>query len=80
MIELNIDEIKSGMILAQPVYNGHDVLLLESGARVTKKNIRILRFKERAAKRAQISRRKDTPIFDIISHRYRLSGWPIFME
>jgi hypothetical protein len=45
-----------------------------------KKGIRILRFRERAAKRAQITHRKDTPIFDIISHRYRLSGWPIFME
>ncbi len=43
MLTLNIDEIKPGMVLAHPVYNGHGVLLLESGARITKKNIRIFK-------------------------------------
>ncbi len=43
MIKLNTEELKPGMILAQPVYNGHGVLLLESGARITKKNIRIFK-------------------------------------
>ena len=43
MIKLDINEIKPGMILAQPVYNGDGVLLLESGSRITRKNIRIFK-------------------------------------
>lgn len=43
MINLNIDDIKPGMILAQPVRNHQGVLLLEAGARVSKKNIRIFK-------------------------------------
>jgi hypothetical protein len=43
MINLNIDEIKPGMILAQPVRNHQGVLLLEAGARVSKKSIRIFK-------------------------------------
>ena len=43
MINLTIDEIKPGMILAQPVRNPQGVLLLEAGARISKKNIRILK-------------------------------------
>ncbi len=43
MINLTIDEIKPGMILAQPVRNPQGVLLLEAGARVSKKNIRIFK-------------------------------------
>ena len=43
MIKLTIDEIKPGMILAHPVRNHQGVLLLEAGARVSKKNIRIFK-------------------------------------
>ena len=43
MITLNIDDIKPGMILAHPVRNHQGVLLLEAGARVSKKNIRIFK-------------------------------------
>jgi hypothetical protein len=43
MINLTIDEIKPGMILAQPVRNPQGVLLLEAGARISKKNIRIFK-------------------------------------
>jgi len=43
MINLNIDEIKPGMVLAQPVRNPQGVLLLEAGARISKKNIRIFK-------------------------------------
>lgn len=45
-----------------------------------KANPKALRFAERAARKAQITQRKDTPIFDIISRRYKTSGWPIFLE
>ena len=43
MISLNIDEIKPGMTLARPVRNHQGVLLLQAGARVSKKNIRIFK-------------------------------------
>ena len=43
MITLNINDIKPGMILAHPVRNHQGILLLEAGARVSKKNIRILK-------------------------------------
>jgi len=43
MIVLDIEDIKPGMILAQPVRNRQGVLLLEAGARITVKNIRILK-------------------------------------
>jgi hypothetical protein len=43
MINLNIDDIKPGMILAQPVRNRQGILLLEAGARITGKNIRIFK-------------------------------------
>jgi len=43
MINLNIDDIKPGMILARPVRNPQGVLLLEAGARISKKNIRIFK-------------------------------------
>ena len=43
MINLSIDDIKPGMILARPVRNPQGVLLLEAGARITKKNIRIFK-------------------------------------
>lgn len=35
----------------------------------------VLTFAEKAEQNAQISRRVDTPLFEIISHRYRLSAW-----
>lgn len=43
MINLNIEDIRPGMILAQPVRNHQGVLLLEAGARISKKNIRIFK-------------------------------------
>ena len=43
MINLNIEDIKPGMILTQPVRNRQGVLLLEAGAKVSKKNIRIFK-------------------------------------
>ena len=43
MKRVGIDEIKSGMILAHPVKNNQGVLLLEAGAKITKKNIRIFK-------------------------------------
>jgi hypothetical protein len=43
MINLNIEELKPGMILAQPIRNHQGVLLLEAGVKITKKNIRILK-------------------------------------
>ncbi len=43
MINLNIEDIKPGMILVRPVRNRQGVLLLEAGAKVSKKNIRIFK-------------------------------------
>jgi hypothetical protein len=43
MIRVGIDEIKPGMILAHPVKNNQGVLLLDAGAKITKKNIRIFK-------------------------------------
>ena len=43
MINVSIDDLKPGMILAQPVRNHQGVLLLEAGARISKKNIRIFK-------------------------------------
>ena len=43
MIKLGIEVLKPGMILDQPVRNRQGVLLLEAGARITKKNIRIFK-------------------------------------
>ena len=43
MTRVDIDEIKSGMILAHPVKNNQGVLLLEAGAKISKKNIRIFK-------------------------------------
>jgi hypothetical protein len=39
MIQLKIDELKPGMILAQSVYNQQDLLLLEKDTPLTKKRI-----------------------------------------
>jgi hypothetical protein len=43
MIFIGIDDLKPGMILELPVKNRQGVLLLEAGARITKKNIRIFK-------------------------------------
>ena len=43
MIQVSIEDIKPGMILAQPVRNRQGVLLLEAGARITGKSIRIFK-------------------------------------
>ncbi|MBI2519353.1 MAG: hypothetical protein HYV97_03005 [Bdellovibrio sp.] len=41
----------------------------------TASNDNILKFADRASASAQISKNPDTVIFDIISNRYRISGW-----
>jgi hypothetical protein len=43
MINVSIDDSKPGMILAQPVRNHQGVLLLEAGAKISKKNIHIFK-------------------------------------
>ena len=43
MIQIKIEDVKPGMILARPVRNRQGVLLLESGARTTNKSIRIFK-------------------------------------
>ena len=43
MVRVDIEDIKPGMILAHPVKNSQGVLLLEAGAKITKKNIRIFK-------------------------------------
>jgi len=43
VIRLKIDELKPGMILAQPVYNQQDLLLLEGDTSLTKKSIWMLK-------------------------------------
>jgi hypothetical protein len=43
MIRVGIEELKPGMILEHAVKNNQGVLLLEAGAKITKKNIRIFK-------------------------------------
>ena len=43
MIRLNIVDLKPGMVLAQAVQNQQGVLLLDAGAKISKKNIRIFK-------------------------------------
>ena len=43
MIHVGIEDLKPGMILEHPVKNHQGVLLLEARAKITKKNIRILK-------------------------------------
>jgi hypothetical protein len=43
MIRVNIVDLKPGMVLAQSVRNPQDVLLLDAGTKITKKNIRIFK-------------------------------------
>ena len=43
MIFVKVDDLKPGMILARPVKTHQGVLLLEAGAKISKKNIRIFK-------------------------------------
>jgi hypothetical protein len=43
-------------------------------------NSKVMRFREKAARHADISKRKENNIFDIISRRYKVSSWPLFLE
>ena len=43
MILVKVDDLKAGMILARPVKTHQGVLLLEAGAKISKKNIRIFK-------------------------------------
>ena len=43
MLNLAVEDLKPGMILARPVRNLQGVLLLEAGTRITQKNIRIFK-------------------------------------
>ena len=43
MIRVNIVDLKPGTVLAQPVRNHQGVLLLDAGAKITKKTIRIFK-------------------------------------
>jgi hypothetical protein len=43
MIKVSLDNLKPGMILAQPVRNHQGLLLLDTGAKVSKKNIRVFK-------------------------------------
>lgn len=43
MISVKVEDLKPGMILARPVKTHQGVLLLEAGAKISKKNIRIFK-------------------------------------
>ena len=43
MIHVGVDNLKPGMILERPVKNSQGILLLEAGARITRKTIRIFK-------------------------------------
>ena len=43
MIQLKMDAVKPGMVLARSVYNQQDLLLLEKGTALTKKRIWMLK-------------------------------------
>jgi hypothetical protein len=43
MTWLKIEDLKPGMILAEPVHSHQEVLLLAAGSKISKKNIRILK-------------------------------------
>jgi len=43
MIELDLAKIKPGMILAKPVYNHQELLILDAGAKGAEKHIRIFK-------------------------------------
>ncbi len=43
MIPVSVEELKTGMILAKAVYNHQESLLLEAGAKMTEKSIRMFK-------------------------------------
>ena len=43
MLSVNIDRLKSGMMLAKPVYSLHGVLLFDKGDVLTERNIWVLK-------------------------------------
>ena len=43
MVVLDVSELKPGMVLAKPVFNHQELLLLETGAKITEKNIRMFK-------------------------------------
>jgi hypothetical protein len=43
MMSCSVDDLKLGMILAKPVYNHQELLLLEAGVKITEKNIRMFK-------------------------------------
>ena len=43
MVILDVNELKPGMVLAKPIVNHQELLLLEAGAKITEKNIRIFK-------------------------------------
>ena len=43
MVRVGIEDLKPGMILEHPVKNNQGVRLLDAGAKITKKNIRIFK-------------------------------------
>ena len=43
MVILDVNELKPGMVLGKPIVNHQELLLLEAGARITEKNIRIFK-------------------------------------
>ena len=43
MVNLKLDKLKAGMILAKAVYNHQELLLLESGSKLKEKNIRMFK-------------------------------------
>ena len=51
-MDVGVDDLKPGMILTHPVHNHQGVLLLEAGAKITRKQIRI--FKSWGISRVQI--------------------------
>jgi hypothetical protein len=43
MIELNVSKLKAGMILAEPVHNHQELLILDAGVKIAEKHIRIFK-------------------------------------
>ena len=43
MINIKLDKLKPGMILAKPAYNHQELLLLKAGVKLTEKNIRMFK-------------------------------------
>ena len=43
MINVKLEKLTTGMILAKAVYNHQELLLLEAGAKITEKNIRMFK-------------------------------------